>query len=162
MTGQGITVVPEVANRETGELVRLDAAVATTDVAEVRLAASRAKAAIDADLREVDEFLTSRLDHEARRSATVGSYRIEGSAPDEWETDAKPLRAELLAFVEAGVLSTDAVDRAVEVVEDLEVSRAGVNALRNHPDEQVRQVVEKYDRKVPAKRRRVTVKELTP
>lgn len=161
MPGKEVAVVPEVVNRDTGELIRLDASVATTDVAEVRLAAGKAKAAIDADLQLVDELLTDRLDYEARRSATVGKYRIEGSPAKEWSTDEVPLRAELLQLAAEDLISTDAVDRAVEERTVLKVHREGLNALRGHPSERVRAVVERYDRKVPVVRRRVTVKELS-
>lgn len=143
-------------NPTTGEAVEL--ANATTDqLAQLRDEIRDARAALQEWANQLDHELTSRLDHEARRSATVGGFAIKVTAPTVRETDEAALRAALLELWDAGLISLAAVDNAVEIIEIPKARRAGINALHKHADERVRAAVAAHDREIPNPTRRVTV-----
>jgi len=129
----------------------------TDTLARLRDEIRDARNALNEWANQIDAELTSRLDHEARRSAQVGGYKIETTAPTVWSTDELALREALLELVEAGVISREAVDAAVEVVEVPKARRRGLTALHRHADPRVRAVVAAHDREVVNPTRRVTV-----
>jgi hypothetical protein len=154
------TTPREVLNPLTGELVDL-AAATTTDLAIERDEVRTARDAISTWAKAIDQELTDRLDREAKRSATVGGYKLTVTAPTVRQTDEIGLRAALLKLVDDGVLSDAAVDAAVEVVEVVKARRSGINALHKHANDRVRQVAGDYDQEVPNQSRRVTVNRVT-
>lgn len=146
----------EVVNPLTGELVNL-ADATTTDLAVERDEIRSARDAISAWAKAVDGELTRRLDMEAKRSATIGDYKLQVTAPTVRQTDEVGGRAAMLKLVVEGLLSEAAVDAAFEVVETIKARRPGINALHKHANERVRATIADYDREIENPTRRVTV-----
>lgn len=74
-----------------------------------------------------------RQDREAKWTTPAGSYVLKGSSPAAAhveEFDELALRTDLLDLVDAGELSIEAVDAAVEIVITYRARKAGINALR--------------------------------
>jgi len=152
-----LDVRPQYAvNPTTGEALALSEEPTDT-LAKLRDEIRDARDALNTWANQLDAELTARLDHEARRSASVGGYSIKVTAPTVRETDEAALRAALIELWEEGLISLAAVDAAVEIVEVPKARRAGLNALHRHADPRVREVVAAHDREVPNPVRRVSV-----
>lgn len=114
----------------TGEL--LDLSASTTDEIATTLAslgeflsdAARFKRAASMELAE-------RLDHEGRRSAEVGEWKVEVNAPTEKQWDVVRLQVELTKLVEKGRISEDKAARCVR--HKPEVVWAEVKTLLSDP-----------------------------
>ena len=75
--------------------------------------------------------LLSRFDREAKWTAHVGDLKITGDSPAPAESwDGADLFAALTDLVEAGVISIDAVNAAVQVETVYKPRKAGLTALR--------------------------------
>lgn len=136
----GPTVRAVVDPRGTGELIPLHDA--TTDLlAELRETIIENGRRWQEVARAIDAVLASRLDHEGRRSATVGGFKLKVPAPTKVTYDGAQLWAALRRLEAEGVLSAAAVDGCVEVVTDYKVKVASVNTLARHSDERVRAAV---------------------
>lgn len=98
--------------------------------------------AVLADLRElegrlregkdaVQSELLARFDRAASWTHRVPGYKLTAPSPaPKEEFDALPLRSELLALVDAGVLSIEAVDAAIETTVTYKARARGISALR--------------------------------
>lgn len=151
-----VTRAREAINPLTGEIVDL-AAATTTDLAVERDEIRAARDRLGTWAKAVDAELTARLDKEAKRSATVGDYKLQVTGPTVKHTDEVGGRAAMLKLVEEGVLSEAAVDAAFEEVPTIKARRRGINALHKHADPRVRETIAQYDRDVENPTRRVTV-----
>lgn len=82
--------------------------------------------------RTVNRELLSRLDRRAKWTVHLpGGLKLSAPSPKPEESwDGAELRAELLSFVDAGTLSIEAVDSAVEQVVSFKPRKTGINALR--------------------------------
>jgi hypothetical protein len=106
----------EVVLPSTGELVDLSS-MATDEIAgQLTMFAELVKEIGRFKHAAFDE-LAARLDHEGRRSAFVGEYRIEVTAPVEKRWDMRRLQQTLDAFVERGLLSSEKAQRCLRVRE---------------------------------------------
>ena len=148
----GPTVRAVVDPRGTGELIPLHDA--TTDLlAELRETIIENGRRWQEVARAIDAVLASRLDHEGRRSATVGGFKLKVPAPTKVTYDAEVLWDGLAALV-PDVISADAFDSAVEQVTTFKVkSQTVVNTLARHPDERVRMAVDQARKEEPQDRR---------
>lgn len=73
----------------------------------------------------------SRQDRQGQWTTRAGDYKLTGaSAQPVEEFDGMELRNALLGLADAGVISQEAVDRAVETVVTYKPRKAGINALR--------------------------------
>lgn len=151
----------EVPNFRTGELLVLSEAT-TSDLADARRAVSDQRQECERLARVIDRELTHRLDFEGRRSATVGGFKLTGTAPTREVVDGEALHAALTTLVEAGAISAEALERAVEVVTTYTPRKAEVNLLRKHADENVRDAVAACISDEAMENRRVTVTPTTP
>ncbi len=154
------TLAAEVVDRETGELVSLEGAT-LEHLAELRAQRGILVGEANAENKLIDAEIVARLDLDATRSATAGRFRIKVPAPTVRETDELGLRAALLEASADGLISPDAIDRAVEIVEVPRARRAGITALHRHADERVRAIAAQFDREVDAPSRRASVTEVT-
>jgi hypothetical protein len=107
-------VSTEVVLPSTGELVDLSS-LATDEIAGQLTTFTELVAEIGRFKRAASDELASRLDHEGRRSAFVGDYRIEVSAPTEKVWDMARLQRTLDEFVERGLLSNEKAQRCLRV-----------------------------------------------
>jgi hypothetical protein len=81
--------------------------------------------------RLVSRELLSRMDREASWTLRADELKIVGQSPapsEEW--DGAELRQALLEHVDAGRLSVEAVDAAVETIISYKTRKAGITALR--------------------------------
>lgn len=137
-------------NPATGEQFDLDAPTETlgqflVDVREFELLVREHK-------KVVQRELLARMDRQAKWTEHVAGLKLVGSSPapsDEW--DGAELRTTLLELVDAGVLSIEAVDAAVETRVTYHPKKGGVNALRKLGG-QVAQVVDQLARPVEKER----------
>lgn len=145
-----------VVNYATGEVLVLSEAT-TTDLADARRAASDKRGECESTARLIDRELTHRLDFEGKRSATVGRYKLTGTAPTREVVDGERLHQALTELVEAGALSQEAADEALEVETTYTPRKAKVNILRKHADKRVRDAVAACIEDEAMENRRVTV-----
>ena len=145
-----------VVNYATGEVLVLSEAT-TTDLADARRAASEKRSECESTARLIDRELTHRLDFEGKRSATVGRYKLTGTAPTREVVDGEALHQALTELVEAGALSQEAADEALEVETTYTPRKAKVNILRKHADKRVRDAVAACIEDEAMENRRVTV-----
>ena len=124
------TELVQVVSPRTGEIIPLDArtdvlAGFLLDVREMESMLREAK-------REVTREILNRCDRQASWTLHLeGGLKVTGQSPspsEEW--DGPALREALLDHVDAGRLSIEAVDAAVETVVSYRVRKSGVAALR--------------------------------
>lgn len=112
-------------------------------------------------IKVVNELL-SRMDTDAAYTVRTERFDITGDGPEPpKEYDARGLRVALAEFVEAGVITQDALDRAVEVVPTYKPRAAGLNALRRLPGS-IGEVIDRHSRPKEDHRRNVSVKPRKP
>lgn len=150
----------EVVDRETGELVDLDRETNLEVLAGLRAQRGEVITDANAENRRIDARIVHLLDLDATRLAAAGRWRIKVPAPTVRETDELGLRAALLEASRDGLISPEAIDRAVEIVEVPRGRRPGIKALHAHADPRIREIAARYDREVEATTRRATVTEV--
>jgi len=96
----------------TGELLDLSN-TATEEIARIVEHVSEAQAEIARFKRAASDELASRLDHEGRRSATIGDYHVSVNAPVEKQWDAVKLKDTLMMFVGQDQISVEKADRCI-------------------------------------------------
>ena len=102
----------EVVVPGTGELVDLKA-MPTDEIAGMVNRVSEAQGEIARFKRAASDELASRLDHEGRRSATIGDYHVSVNAPTEKQWDIDKLKQNLTLLVRAGYISQEKADRCI-------------------------------------------------
>lgn len=162
MTMTTDVVVNEVVDRETGELVDLDRETDLEALANLRAQRGEAITEANAENRRIDARIVHLLDLDATRSASAGRWRIKVPAPTVRETDELGLRNALFEASRDGLISPEAIDRAVEMVEVPRARRPGIKALHAHADQRIREIAAQYDREVEAQSRRASVTEVAP
>lgn len=168
-TGTDIAPTTEprtLTNPATGEVINLD--TDATDI--VARFALDVQDVIDqlAEIRDAARVeLTVRMDRAATWTFRHDDLEAKALSPTAGgETfDAKPLRQDLMALAEEGVLDILAVDKAVEmdITPRYKARKAGIDALRKLPDPRVAEVIERHRQVAPpasAKSRKATVKRL--
>jgi hypothetical protein len=142
----------------TGEILSLDAD--TADLARWLVEARELDEAMRAEKKRVVAELLARMDREASYTLRAGDLEIKGDGPappDEY--DAQPLREALTEYVEAEVISIDALDRAVEIVPTYKPRANGLKALLRQGGDLARTIEahrhpkENHDRRVSVKPR---------
>lgn len=120
----------QLVNLKTGEQLSLDSP--TEDLARYVDDMRVLKSEIQEVVNIVGRTLLTRLDFRGKSSLHAGAWKLSAPSPKPEEVwDGALLRAELMSFVDAGVLSIEAVDDAVEQIITFKVKKAGVNSLRN-------------------------------
>lgn len=105
--------------------------------------------------RVVTDELLRRMDASADWTLHLPGMKLSAPSPAPAEEfDELALREDLLELVDAGRLSIEAVDRAIETVITYKAHKAGINALRKVPG--LAEVIARHTRTVE-KRRYVTV-----
>lgn len=146
-----IEPIPSFTNPLTGEIVPLkapdlDLAVFLHDL-KVHQSQLRELAKI------VQRELLDRQDFRAKWTTHVPGFEIKGDRQkDEESWDGAELREALLAFVDQGVLSIEAVDGAVETVVSFKVKKLGLNSLRSLGGE-IAETIDRLRTVVPRDRR---------
>ena len=120
----------EVVVPGTGELVDLKA-MPTDEIAGMVNRVSEAQGEIARFKRAASDELASRLDHEGRRSATVGDYHVSVNAPSEKQWDVHKLKTTLAAFVHQGLISEVKAEACIR--NKPEVAWAEVKLLLSDP-----------------------------
>lgn len=134
---------------ETGDLVRW--------LQEVR--------EMEAQIRDVKRLVTreliARMDRDARYTLQAGGCTVKGDGPTPPTVyDGEQLRHALAEYVEAEVITADALDRAVEVTQEYKPRAVGINALKRlgggvaETIEQHARPKENYERRVMIKAER--------
>lgn len=152
------TDVVAIPHPTTGEVIAVIAATPSDILAELRdaiVAHERSviaayKAAIDAELR-------GRLDHEAKRSATIGGWKISVPGPTTTVWDGPRAYRAVMRLVRQGIISKAAAQSAVERVVDYKPKHGALVALSKHADDRVRNAIAECRADVPVDNRRVTV-----
>ena len=107
----------------------------------------------------VEEEVIRRMDHEGQYTMRAGPYTLRSGSPEPSEEfDALALRSDLLELADRGVISVEAVDRAVVTIVEYRAQKRGINALRKLPT--VRETIERHAR-MEQKHRRVRVERTT-
>jgi uncharacterized protein YecE (DUF72 family) len=141
-----------VAHPNTGELID-PRAMATTDLAEVRARVTEVRERWVEVLDVIDEVLRDRLDHEGRRSATVGDWKLKVPAPTRVEVDGPRLYLALAQLVGEGEISQAKADATVARRYEYKVNRTELKALERHVSPAVREAVNACLGEVPQSRR---------
>jgi hypothetical protein len=145
-----------VVHPATGEM--LDLASPTEDLARWLADARRLDEAMRAEKRRVVEELLERMDREASYTFRTTDLEIKGDGPEPpMVYDGEALRGALQEFVEAEVISPEALDRAVEVVPTYKPWANGLKALVRQGGELAR-TIERYAQPKDGYERRVSVK----
>lgn len=115
----------------------------------------------ESEIRELKQvasrWLIAQMDKAASWTLTVPGLKLSAPSPQPVEEfDGPALREALLDLVDEGVLSIEAVDKAVETVVKYEPRKSGINALRKRGG-RVAAVVDAHAREVE-KARYVSVK----
>ena len=119
----------QLANPLTGEVLTL--ASPDEDLVKLLDDLKEYGSVIQEHRRMVGRELIARLDRQAKWTAYAGDFKFSSASPapsEEW--DGIELRTALLGFVDAGKLSIQALDAAIETVVTYKVRKQGVNALR--------------------------------
>jgi hypothetical protein len=97
----------------TGEVLNLKRA--STDVLAIAFdGLKEAEADLKSLRSQLGDELTSRLDHEGRRSVTLDGWTVETTAPTVKEWDLDRLRSDLAELVEQGVISESKAKHCVK------------------------------------------------
>lgn len=129
MTSELDTKPIQVLNPITGEVLTLDSSTAALGQAlgDIR----EFKSLLDETVRAISGELHARMDQEALYTVHTPGLELRGQSPAPVESwDGVELRTALLELSDAGTLSIDAVDRAVETVVTYKARKAGIVALR--------------------------------
>lgn len=118
---------------------------------------------MESEIREVKRVVTGelidRMDREARYTLHVGDLEVKGDgpiAPTLYEGE--QLRNALAEYVEAGVITPEALDRAVEVLPTYRPRTAGIKALKRLGGP-IADLVDQHAKPKESYERRVTIKE---
>lgn len=145
-----------VVHPATGEILELDAS--TEMLARWLTEARELDERMREEKRRVVQELLARMDRDAQYTVRAGDMEIKGDGPaPPTEYDAEPLRRELEEFVDAEVISQDALDRAVEIVHVYKPRANGLKALVRQGG-QLAEIVERHGRPKENHERRVSVK----
>jgi len=107
--------------------------------------------------RQIDGEVLARMDRNASWTLKVPGFELSAPSPAEKsEFDAPALHADLMAFVDDGLLSVEAVDAAVEQVLTYKPRVRGIEALRKRGGA-IAEVIAKHEQKIEPTRR-VTIK----
>jgi hypothetical protein len=123
------TEIATVISPRTGEVISLDAP--DQDLGGFLNDVRDLESAIRESKRAVHDELLRRMDSAATWTVHVPGLKLSGPSPAPTEEfDELELRTALLTLVDEGVISVEAVDRAIEPVVTYKARRAGINALR--------------------------------
>lgn len=111
----------------TGEALELRAP--TTDLAAAIDQAKEMEGALREYKRAIADEILRRMDHEGTWTARLGPYKVTGDGPRQPTYDGERLRSALERLVQVGRISERAMEKAVELVTDYKVKKAGINAL---------------------------------
>ena len=145
-----------VINPATGEVLSLSEPTEVLGgwLLEVREQEQRLRAEKLAVARE----LISRMDSEASYTVRVGQFELKGDGPETpTEYEALELRTALQEFVDGGVITPEALDRAVEPVTTFRARAAGLNALKRLPGS-IGEGIDRHSHPKEGYERRVSVK----
>jgi hypothetical protein len=118
----------------TGEVISLDGD--TAPLARFLTEVRELEQQLRDEKRIVTRELIDRMDREARYTLHTDGLDIKGDGPKiPTDYEAEPLRAELQEFVEAEVITQEALDRAVEPITTYKARAQGLNALRGLGDQ---------------------------
>jgi hypothetical protein len=147
-----------VVHPATGEL--LDLSAPTEDLARWLTEARELDEAMRTEKRRVVAELLDRMDRDASYTIRVGSLELKGDGPEPPTVyDGESLRHALQAYVDAEVISPEALDRAVEVVPTYKPRANGLKALLRQGGALAQTVLahaqpkENYERRVSVKPR---------
>lgn len=145
-----------VIHPSTGEI--LDLSAPTDDLARWLTEARELDEAMRVEKRRVVAELLARMDREANYTLRVGDLELKGDGPEPpMVYDGAALRLALKEFVDAEVISPDALDRAVEIVPTYKPRANGLKALLRQGGDLAR-VVEAHAQPKENHERRVSVK----
>ncbi|MCW3018622.1 MAG: hypothetical protein JWN10_930 [Solirubrobacterales bacterium] len=145
-----------VIHPSTGEVLDLDAS--TEDLARWLVEARQLDEAMRAEKRRVVSELLARMDRDASYTLRVGDLELKGDGPaPPMEYDAVELRAALSEFVEAEVISSDALDRAIEDEQKLRPRVNGLKALMRQGGP-LAETIERYAHPKEGHERRLSVR----
>jgi hypothetical protein len=151
--GEGIVIHPG-----TGQMLRLDAP--TEELATWLTEIRREEQQLREEKRRVTHELIARMDREASYTLRTGDLEIKGDRPTPpLDYDAPGLYEKLREYVEAEVITQEALHRAIEPVVTLKAHARGLDALRRlggpivEVIEQHAQPRENYERRVNIKPR---------
>ncbi len=143
-----------VVSPRTGELLTLDAP--DQDLGNYLLDVREHESLLREAKSIVQGELLRRFDQDRMWTRHVPGLELKGSSPEPVEEyDELALRSALLELVEEGVLTVEAVDRAVEPVVTYKARKAGISALRKGGG-RVAEIVDEHAR-LTEKKRYVTV-----
>lgn len=146
-----------IVNPQTGEEITPNSP--PEDIGQLLVALKEHGEALNAVKRDVSRWFIDHLDRQACWSLSVPGFKLSAPSPQPVEEfDGPALREALLDLVDEGVLSIEAVDKAVETVVTYEPRRRGIGALRKRGG-RVAAVVDAHAREVE-KNRYVSVKPL--
>ncbi len=118
---------------------------------------------MESQIREVKRVVTAelieRMDREARYTLHVGDLEVKGDGPVAPTIyDGEQLRVALGEYVEAGAITEEALDRAVEFVPGYRPRAAGLKALARLGGG-IAETIERHAKPKDSYERRVTIKE---